>query len=532
MKTLPKAVIYARYSSHNQTEQSIEGQLRDAYAFADREGYQIVAEYIDRAQSATTDKRTDFQRMISDAQKRAFSVVIVWKLDRFARNRYDSAIYRSKLSKCGVKVLSVMENITDRPEGIILEAMLEGMAEYYSANLSENVKRGMRETVLKGRYAGGPTPYGYKLMDGHLVPDEKTAWVVRWLFDQYAQGVPKRDLFAELDRRGVRNARGGKLNYSCLARVLNNEIYLGRYHYGDTVQEDFCEPLTDHRTFDLVQAQIRRHAHAPAAAKAPVAYLLQGKAFCGHCGAPMVGESGRGRSGAVYHYYACAQKKKKHACNKTNEKKDPLEYYVTAQAIAYISDSRNARIIAQAVAAEYQDEFGDSKVKEMERALAAMNRDLDAMVDAIPSTPKDARPRLLERMGEMEAQRIDLEKDLAKLRVAQKIRIGEKEVLAWLSTFNGGDCYDPDFQRRVINALINAVYVYDDRCTVFFNIRGSEAQVPFSSLSSARLVDPPAPGECSDLSPNGVPITPKSEHCARLIVVDGVIGILVQKKSG
>ena len=173
------AVIYARYSSHGQTEQSIEGQLHDAYEFARREGYTIIGEYIDRARTGTNDNRDDFQRMIADAPKAQFQAVIVWKLDRFARNRYDSAIYKARLKKSGVRVISVKENITDRPEGIILEGLLESMAEYYSANLSQNVKRGLRETISKGFYCGGQIPYGYKTQDRRLVADEKTAPIIR-----------------------------------------------------------------------------------------------------------------------------------------------------------------------------------------------------------------------------------------------------------------------------------------------------------------------------------------------------------------
>ena len=188
------AATYCRYSSHGQTEQSIEGQLRDNYAFAEREGYTIVAEYIDRARTGRSDNRNDFQRMIADAAKKQFSVIIVWKLDRFARNRYDSAMYKARLKKYGVRVISATESLTDTPEGIILEGMLESMAEYYSANLSVNVKRGQRETVAKGKYCGGTIPYGYKTQDGKLVPDEKTAPVIRYVFEQYAQGTSKKEL--------------------------------------------------------------------------------------------------------------------------------------------------------------------------------------------------------------------------------------------------------------------------------------------------------------------------------------------------
>ena len=136
-----KAVIYARYSSDNQREESIEGQLRECTAYCQKNEITVVRTYIDRALSAKTDNRPDFQRMIKDSAKGLFDVVLVWKLDRFARNRYDSARYKAQLKKYGVKVLSATENISEGPEGIILESLLEGMAEYYSAELAEKVIR-------------------------------------------------------------------------------------------------------------------------------------------------------------------------------------------------------------------------------------------------------------------------------------------------------------------------------------------------------------------------------------------------------
>ena len=136
------AVIYARYSSTNQREESIDGQIRECRRYAERYGFSIVKEYTDAAISGRSDDRPAFQRMIREAESGAFQAVIVWKLDRFARNRHDSAVYRYQLKKHGVKIYSAMENISDGPEGIILEGLMESLAEYYSANLSENIKRG------------------------------------------------------------------------------------------------------------------------------------------------------------------------------------------------------------------------------------------------------------------------------------------------------------------------------------------------------------------------------------------------------
>ena len=155
-----KAVIYARYSSDSQREESIEGQLRECTAFAEKNGMTVLRHYIDRAYAAKTDDRPEFQNMIKDSGKKLFDVVIVWKLDRFARNRYDSARYKAMLKRNGVKVVSATEVISEGAEGIILEAVLAGYAEYYSADLSEKVIRGMTDNALKAKFTGGTTTVG------------------------------------------------------------------------------------------------------------------------------------------------------------------------------------------------------------------------------------------------------------------------------------------------------------------------------------------------------------------------------------
>jgi DNA invertase Pin-like site-specific DNA recombinase len=188
MKT---AVIYARYSSDKQTEQSIEGQLHVCREYAERNDIVIVDTYIDRAMSGTNDNRADFQRMIKDSSKRAWDLVLVYKLDRFSRNKYETAMHKKTLKDNGIKLISAMENIPDTPEGIILESLLEGMAEYYSAELSQKVTRGMRETRAKGKFTGGTVPYGYKVIDQKLYINDDEAEIVRNIYEQYANGICK-----------------------------------------------------------------------------------------------------------------------------------------------------------------------------------------------------------------------------------------------------------------------------------------------------------------------------------------------------
>ncbi|MGI6234476.1 MAG: recombinase family protein [Christensenellales bacterium] len=506
-----KAVIYARFSSHSQTEQSIEGQLRDAYDYAKREGITVVGEYIDRAKTGRYDDRPAFQRMVKDAEKRQFQLIIVWRLDRFARNRYDSAIYKARLRKLGVRVVSVMENIGDNPEGIILEGLLESLAEYYSANLSVNIMRGQRENVLSGRHCGGRTPYGYKSVEGRLVPDERTAPIIQEVFSRYAQGQQKTEIVKWLSSIGARTNAGKPFTISSFNRTLSNTTYIGRLTRNGEEIEGAAEALITKDLFDKVQERVKQNARAPAASKAKVEYALQGKGFCGLCGSTLIGESGRGRHGGHYHYYACSARKRRRACTKANEKKDQLELYIVTQTVTYVLSPGMITKIADAVVAEYDREFSQSSVADLERLVARLDQDLRNLVETLTEAPKAARPMIYEKMEAIDAQKADAEVDLAKLRIASGIRYTRQEVTALLHQFCDGDPEDPAFRRRIIDTFINAVYAYDDRVIVFYNIRGGP-QVPYESLTAALPYPTPDPDpDPDDPGPGGPDPTSKPD---------------------
>ena len=519
------AVIYARYSSHSQTEQSIEGQLRDCYEYARRYNINIVGEYVDKAISGMTDDRPDFQRMIADAPKKQFERVIVWKLDRFARNRYDSALYKHKLKQYGIRVISAMENVGEGDESILLEALLEAFAEYYSLDLKKKIKRGQRETIAKGRFCGGPVPYGYKAVDGKFVADEKTAPIIRFVFGQYASGVPMKKIIDELKKRGVRGARGGELSCTTFSRSLTNPTYIGKFTYNGEVVPDLAEALIDEETFEKVQSFVKANARAPAANKAVAEYLLHGKVYCGHCGAHMIGESGRGRGG-TYHYYTCAARKKKHSCAKKNEKKDFIEWYVVEQTLMYVLTPARMREIAKAVVAEYEKEFSGSKADEYEKAVRQCERELNKLVDALIEAPKVAHKRIYEKMESLEAQKASLETELTKLRIASEIRFTEDEVRAWLKRFCTGDLFDPEFRRNIIDTFINCIYLYDDRIIIFYNIKGGK-QVSYTDLINSIESDSGESG--SDLNANAPPFNIKSEPA--YIFVKGVFGCIIPRND-
>ena len=208
------AVIYARYSSDNQREESIEGQIRECAAYAEKNGITIVKHYIDRAVSAKTDNRPEFQQMIKDSDKKLFDIVLVWKLDRFARNRYDSARYKTQLKKNGVKLVSATEIISEGPEGIILESVLEDYAEYYSADLSEKVIRGMTENALKGKFTGGAIPFGYTInADRRFEIDPLTApFVMESIIAKVMELQDRENTNLPLYKKQLRDAESGIQN--------------------------------------------------------------------------------------------------------------------------------------------------------------------------------------------------------------------------------------------------------------------------------------------------------------------------------
>ena len=521
-------VIYARFSSHAQNEQSIEGQLRDCYAFAEREGITVVGEYIDRAISGKSDDRPDFQRMIADAKKKAFQFVIVWKLDRFARNRYDSAIYKHKLKQAGVKLLSAMENIGDNPESIILEAVLEASAEYYSVDLAQKIKRGRHESAMKGKFIGGAAPIGYKKSGETLILDEKIAPHIKWAFEEYAAGTPKKDIIAGLNARGLRNKKGQPFGYTALQTAFRSEKYIGVLDQSGVRIENAIPALIDRETFEKVQRNLDANARQGARHKAEVEYLLSGKLFCGHCGKAMQGVSGTGKGGGTWYYYMCAGRRK-HECTKKHEKKDFLEWYVVEQTVLYVLSPARLHKIAEAVVAEYDKEFGDDSVKQTEDRIAYLNREIEKLVDAALEMPKPDRKSVYDKIERIGAEKEELEIDLAKLKVANSIRYTEEEIESWLKSFCKGDLFDLDFRRKIIDVFINSVFLYDDKIVIYYNLRGGK-QVSFLEMLES-IGEPPPDG--TPAGEGGVCISNASLHQTLpntnpgIIFAGGLFGIVV-----
>lgn len=477
------AVIYARYSpGPNQTEQSIEGQLRVCYDYAEREGYSVVSEYIDRAITGRSDDRPDFQRMLADAKKKHFQYVIVYKLDRFARNRYDSAIHKHSLKQHGVRVVSAMENIGDNPESIILEAILEASAEYYSVDLSQKIKRGRHDAAKNGKHIGGGLPWGYKSVEGEVMLDERKRPYWKQALEQYADGVPKKDVIGAINDAGFRNRNGKPFGLTAFQKGFISPINIGVLKQGEFIHE--CPAVISEETFKKILERNKLNKRIGGRNKAKVEYVLSGKLFCGYCGSAMLGVPGKGRHGGIFHYYSCGGRRRHNGCKKKHEKKDFIEWYIVEQTIEYVLTPARMKSIAAAVVAEYDKEFNNSKIKELERMIAKLDRDIEKYVEMLLEAPKAARVKINEKIELFDQQKTDLEIDLTKLRIATGIRYTEEDIMAWLKQFCKGDLFDESFRRRIIDVFVNSVYLYDDRTVVFYNIRGGK-QVSYMEMIDA-----------------------------------------------
>lgn len=478
---LLKAVIYARYSSHSQREESIEGQLRKCKEFAEKNGFVIVGEYIDRALTGKNDNRASFQRLVKDSEKRNFQVVLMYTLDRFARNRYDSAIYKARLKRNGVKIYYVEQPIPDTPEGIILESVLEGYAEYYSENLSRNIKRGLTENALTCRSNGGTLPLGYRVgADRKFEIEPAGAKIVREIFQMYADGCSATQIIEHCNRQGYRTSRGAKFNKNSLRTMLQNDKYIGVYRYGDVVKEGGVPAIIDKALFDSVQSRFEHNYAARARTKAVEDYLLTTKLFCGHCGSFMVGECGTARSGKMYHYYKCSDRKKNHSCPKMTERKDWIEELVVRFTVQQVLTDENIEAISTKVVEllekeEAEDSVTNELLNELKDVETRIKNILDLMEQGI------ATDSTRERLLDLEAQKRDFQTRIAREEMKKPL-LSKDRIAHWLYSFREGDINNQEYRRRVIDTLVNSVFVFDTnggkgrRLVFTFNISGQNTR--------------------------------------------------------
>ena len=480
-----RLVAYYRYSGGSQqTEQSIEGQRRDCEAYARQHGLTIVHEYIDRHISGRgVESRLAFQQMIADSSKHLFDLVICWKTDRFARNRYDSATYKYKLKKAGVRVLYAKESIPDGPEGILLESVLEGSAEYYSASLAQNIRRGMRFNAENCKVNSGSIPFGYcKGPDGRFAIHETNAEIVRDIFRKAAAGVPFVDIATELNNKGLKTSRGGRWNKNSFV-LLKNESYIGVYHFSDIRIEGGMPAIIDLGTFLAANERMNANRRVRGRHHDGGDYLLTGKLKCAHCGSYMIGFSGTAKNGESHYYYGCQKRRRERACKKANVPREWIEKVVVKAALDYVLRPDVMEWITDAVM-EYQErEAASSQLAALTAELEENQKATDNVMKAIEAGIITATTK--QRLLDLETKAKDLKRAI-ELEKLSHVRLEHEQILYWLEQFQGGNLQSQEFRRKVIDTFVSVVYLSDDHLRIAFNYSGqNRSEADFNLIMDA-----------------------------------------------
>lgn len=460
---MKKVVFYGRYSSSNQTEQSIEGQLHVCEKYAAQNGIEIIAHYIDRAATGTNAQRREFQRMISDSEKNMFEAVLVYKLDRFARNRFDSAMYKRKLSENGVKVISATENISDGPEGIIMEAILEGMDEYYSAELSRKMRRGLEESFRKGHYMSRIVPFGYRKENHFLVIDETTAPIAREIFQKYLDGTKELAIVRWLNEKGITNSVGSKWNKIDIDRLLRKTIYKGEYRYGEYEGTVSCPAIIEPEMFDKVQEMLENSRIRTRKSRTGFNYILTGKLHCAECGTRMSGESIERK----YFYYACPSRKHRVKAEKLHEKViSALGEYLVPEKVTEF---------AEAAYEAYKEERAaqPDERSAIEKEIASVDRQIDNAVKAILAGVE--LTALNEKTDELKKRKAELEKSLLEAPTPLP-EFGVEQFRAILERII------EKTPEEILRVFVNSIYVYEDKAIILINLTDETNEPPLEQI--------------------------------------------------
>ena len=478
------AVIYARFSSSAQREASIEQQINVCLAFAEREGYNVIQTYSDRALTGRTDRRPQFLQMIKDARKGRFCAIIVYALDRFSRDKYDSARYKHELRQNGVRVVSATEPISDNPSGILIESVFEGLAQYYSAELAQKIRRGYEDNAKKC-LASGSVPFGFRRSpDGHyeIMPEE--AEIVQEIFRRVGSGETYADICRDLNARGIKTRHGAAWNRSSFNTILRNQRYIGTFVSKYHVQEDAIPQIVDKDLFYKVQT-VSHTKHGPR--RTPNGYYsLTGKLFCGLCGEAMTGTSGTSKSGKLSYYYTC-KGHRAHQCDQRSYPRDALEDTICRAIWDDVLSDDAIRWMAHQTILDQDKLRPDSDLDLARLSLADVQTQKANILNAIKAgiftaSTKDELLRLEQEEAELSDRIRQAEQQLTE-------QPTEDDIISFLELFREGYS-DPDFTRSgLLDAFVTRAEVYADHLLIYFRIKKEDRQ---------KTTDlPSVPDECS-----------------------------------
>ena len=501
--TIHRVAQYARFSSDNQRTESIDAQLRAMNQFCKQQHWQVVATYTDEARSATTDNRPQFQKMIADSGKGIFDIVLVHKLDRFSRDRYDSAIYKKRLKKNNVQLCSVLERIDDSPESIMMESVLEGMAEYYSRNLGREVMKGMKETALQCKHTGGCPPLGYDVgEDRKLVVNQHEAEAVKAIFEMFAEGYGYSAIADYLNEHGYTTKRGHIFAKNSLYEILKNEKYTGVFVFNRAAAKSDsrrnnhayktndniirvpggCPAIISKHLFEKVQRIKAANRRNTGRYHSKEFYLLTGKVYCGVCGKRIQGNlrfSGERKN--RHCTYRCDEPKQ--LCKNKENNKDYLD--------AYVADLLRQKIFNKAALRR--------RINAVNKYIASYNAEFDKHYESIKSELEEVTIALanitvavekgvltddiIERSEALEQRKSEIQAQLAALRRFEPLRL--EDYLHLIDDYKNMKRNTAEF-RTFVQTYIDKVVTYPYHIEVVLDVGFGVTDEPKETITIRR----------------------------------------------
>jgi site-specific DNA recombinase len=448
--------------------------------------------------TGTNDKREKFLAMVDDSKKREFDSVIVHKLDRFSRDRYDTAFYKRELRKNNVTLYSVLENIDGSPESIILESILTGMAEYYSKNLAREVMKGLKETAYQRKHTGGYPPLGYKVNPETKMYDivEREAMAVRHIFDSVIEGKGYDRILRELNARGFTTRSGKPFGKNSIHEILVNEKYKGIYIYNRKTSKDVCGVRNNHRyknddhvirieggmprivedkVFDAAQAIMSGRKRSEMNGQARESYLLSGKIFCGECGQAMGGSRKiAGNMHKLYVTYRCVNRDRtaEVGCGNKEINRDKIERFVLSE----LTDKVFSESVYKQWLKKYEVErvkrgSNSSEVADLEKAYRDVSGQVDNLVLGIAQNPNTS-VAMYELLNELEERKRSIEQELDRhrsLSLVHEVTEDDLKVAYEKAREMLKQGTLPEI-RQVINLYIQKVIVFREHVEVYYHV--------------------------------------------------------------
>ena len=464
---MQRAVIYARFSSANQQETSITGQLRVCNEYADRNNLNVVDTYIDRAFSGRTDNRPQFKQMLEDSKYNNFDMILVYKVDRFARDRYISAVYKKQLKDNGVELVSCTEHIEKGANGVIMEGILESFAEWYSINLSENIRRGVMENARQHLCVGGHPPLGFDFKDKKYVINPKEAIIIKDIFTMFSNGKGKQEISNKLNNAGFRSKKGNKFTVQSIDKILNNKKYAGYYimKSNNIEVKDAIPKIVDEKLFEKCQYILKnKTVHHKSIGK----YILTNKLFCS-CGGKMIGSSGYGRNGELYKYYRCVNK-----CGIEQIPKQLIENKIIDLTIKNILSDDMKNKITNKVYEMYNKVKEEDKSKEIKAKIKENNNKINNLLVSLENGIYSEA--IKDRLSKLEEESKQLQENLIKNELKQNDTLTKEDIKATLDNFSAFELKDETERKNLVDVFIDRIEIDPKKITIQYKL-GNEKNV-------------------------------------------------------